>query len=147
MRLVMMLPSTTICVGGKPYLTRYYVFLRDWKWLNVYIHHFHASDQGDELHSHPWMFGFSLVLSGGYVEERRVVSFWHVEVEKRLVMPGDINRVAHDSFHRVDLLDETEGAWTLFLAGPRKTTRPEWEFWNRHTGEFTDWRENPDAIP
>lgn len=137
------LPSTTIIVDGKPYLTRHYVLLRDWKWFNIYVHHFHASDQGDELHNHPWKWAVSFVFDGGYREEFRVGDY----VAAKYVFPGNINVVKHTGFHRVDMLDEEKGAWSVFFAGPRITTRPEWGFWNRHTKEFRDWRENPNAIP
>jgi hypothetical protein len=137
------LRSDTINVGGKPYLTRYYEFGCDRKYGNIYIHHFHASDQGDELHNHPWWFGLSYIVSGGYIEEYRVGN----QVKKKLVAPGTFNVVSRSHFHRVDLLDEINGAWSIFVAGPRITRPPEWGFWNRHTGEFKDWRLNPEAIP
>ncbi len=130
------LPKTTITVNGRPYLTRCYFFGKDRSWGNVYLHHFHASDQGVELHSHPWKWGCSLVISGGYVEERaRDPLTWERGQEKehdslslqrhpphiwRLdVGPGKINVIRSTDFHRVDLKDEVSGAWTLFFAGPR----------------------------
>lgn len=76
------LPQTTITINGVPYLTRCYLLGKDWKWGNVYLHHFHSSDQGDELHSHPWSWGLSLVLAGGYVEER-VVNPFYIDVKAR----------------------------------------------------------------
>jgi hypothetical protein len=158
-RLVSLLPSTTITINGKPYLTRYYVFLSDRSWSNIYIHHFHTSDQGDELHNHPWEWGLSLVLAGGYVEERaRDPHVWEsvpnvismidqsqpVEIIKRVVKPGTLNFIRKSDFHRTDLRDEKRGAWTLFFTGPR---RSDWGFLNRHTSEFKDYRLNPEAIP
>lgn len=76
------LPKTTITINGKPYLTRCYLLGRDWKWGNIYLHHFHSSDQGDELHNHPWSWGLSLVLSGGYSEER-IVNPYYIDVKAR----------------------------------------------------------------
>lgn len=155
-RLVALLPSTTITVGGVPYLTRYYVFLKDRGWGNVYIHHFHSSDQGTELHNHPWKWGLSLVLEDGYFEDRSSDSeFWErdidpeplikqpVTVERREVRPGTINFIRPKDFHRVDLRSPS-GAWSVFIAGPRIDT---WGFLNRETGEYKDWRKNPEAIP
>lgn len=159
------LPKTTITVNGKPYLTRCYLLGKDWRWGNVYLHHFHSSDQGDELHSHPWSWGLSYVLAGGYVEERsRNPRTWTVfdelnyaankewiepwvkpvPIEKRDIRPGGLNLIRVTDFHRVDLKDEKIGAWTLFFTGPRSA---DWGFLNRHTSEFTDWRRNPEAIP
>ena len=41
----------------EPYLTRYYLFLKDRKWFpfNIFLHNFHKSDP-DDLHDHPWPF-------------------------------------------------------------------------------------------
>lgn len=75
------LPKTTITINGKPYLTRCYLFGKDRKWGNIYLHHFHSSDQGDELHNHPWT-GLSFVLAGGYSEER-VRNPYFIDVKER----------------------------------------------------------------
>lgn len=131
-------PSVTIAVGGKPYLTR---LGKDRARGGLFLHRFHSSDRGDQLHDHPWAWGLSLVLSGGYSEERRQPDGTVARTEKR---PGSLNLIRGTDFHRVDLLDERRGAWTLFLVGPRTK---DWGFWDRVTGRFTDWRENPEAIP
>lgn len=144
------LPKTTITIQGKPYLTRCYVFGKDRSWGNIYLHHFHSSDQGDELHNHPWKWGMSLIMAGGYSEEYRHSA--HVDeaetteytVLRREKRPGQLNLIKAGDFHRVDLHDEQKGAWTLFFAGPRTG---EWGFWDRHTETFKDWRLNPEAIP
>ena len=47
-----------------PYLTRYYLFLKDRKWFpfNIFLHNFHKGDP-DDLHDHPWPFiTFILIL-------------------------------------------------------------------------------------
>jgi hypothetical protein len=143
-----LLPRTTISVGGRPYLTRFYLFGKDRAWGNAFLHRFHSSDQGDELHNHPWKWGASLILAGGYDEEYRVPDLENVpgdevfDVRRRRVLPGTLHRFGDDHFHRVDLLEGE--AWTLFFAGPRTK---DWGFWDRHTGEFKDWRLNPEAIP
>ena len=152
--LVSLLPHMTINVDGKPYLTRYYLFLKDRKFGNVYIHHFHSSDQGLELHNHPWVWGVSFVLSGGYAEERaRSPVTWDatlgpaiphkVMIEKRHIKPCSINVIRATDFHRVDLDVEEKGAWTIFMAGRRAKS---WGFLNRDTAEYKDWRTNPEAI-
>jgi hypothetical protein len=138
--------------GVSPYLSRYYLLGRPrvadgsapfdrfgnphpeaiWPagW-GLYLHRFHRGDKDRELHNHPWQWSCSLVLAGGYREERRQGS----EVVERLVRPGRLNWIGHDDFHRVDLLDGE--AWTLFLAGPKVSS---WGFWERATGGFTHWR-------
>lgn len=122
-----------------PYLTRYYLFGKDRKWGNIYLHHFHDSDKGPELHNHPWEWSFGMILTGGYSEERRMPDD---SVEAREVNPGSINYITSKIFHRVDLLEKD--AWTLFFAGPRTN---DWGFWDRNTKEYKDWRTNPDSIP
>jgi len=121
-----------------PYLTRYYLFGDDRKWGNIYLHHFHDSDKGPELHSHPWEWSFGMILLGGYKEERRMPDD---SIEKREVNPGTINYITNKIFHRVDLLEND--AWTLFFAGPRSS---EWGFWDRDTKVFRHWTMNPDAV-
>jgi hypothetical protein len=126
--------------------------------VSVFLHHFKESDDAGELHSHPWEWAYSLILSGGYSEERRVTrhveydctytigaqtlgkhgtSIQH-EVVRKTFGPGSINKLTKDTFHRVDLLDPSKGCWSLFLAGPKYSS---WGFWNRETGFFTPWRE------
>lgn len=100
---------------------------------HVYLHRFHRSDDDGELHNHPWKWSLSLVLVGGYREERRGPGD---VVHVRIVRPWRLNIIRHDDFHRVDLLEDD--AWSLFLAGPRTQN---WGFWNRLTGKFTPWRE------
>lgn len=147
------LPKTTITIQGKPYLTRCYIFGKDRAWGNIYLHHFHSSDQGDELHNHPWKWGMSLIMAGGYSEEYRLLpkttfdledgKDGTYEVARREKLPGQLNFIKAGDFHRVDLHDEKKGAWTLFFAGPRTG---EWGFWDRHTQVFKDWKTNPEAI-
>lgn len=138
------LPSVTINVPDPitgitaPYLTRYYLFGADRKWGNIYLHHFHDSDKGPELHNHPWVWSFGMILTGGYHEERRASDD---SVVQRTVKPGKLNYITNKVFHRVDLIESD--AWTIFFAGPRTQ---EWGFWDRNTKQFRDWRTNPNAI-
>jgi len=100
--------------------------------VGLYLHCFHQGDEDRELHNHPWAWAVSLVLAGGYIEERKAGD----QVERREVLPGDINRIHHGDFHRVDLLDGE--CWSLFLAGPKVSS---WGFWDRATGVFMHWRD------
>lgn len=100
---------------------------------HVHVHHFYRSDDDGELHNHPWKWALSIVLAGGYSEERRTKDD---HVERRLVKPFSINFITENTFHRVDLLDEKNGAWSIFIAGPRTQS---WGFWNRVTKKFTSW--------
>lgn len=136
--------------GDSPYLSRWYlvggldavndkgnptetaVFTGGIFGVHVYLHRFHRSDDDDALHDHPWAWAVSLVLAGGYSEERRTKDD---RVERRSVRPPAINVIRHKNFHRVDLF-ETD-AWSIFIAGPRVDS---WGFWDRTTKEFWPWR-------
>ncbi len=141
-------------VGQSPYLSRYYLIGRPthpdghdpfdyygdprpgttWpeKSWGLYLHRFHRGDMDRELHNHPWSWSVSLILAGGYLEERRE----GLSVTQRVLSPGRLNFIGGDTFHRVDLLEQD--AWTLFLVGPKTQS---WGFWDRATGFFTPWRE------
>lgn len=146
-------------LGESPYLSRYYLTGRATmpdgsapfdtngnpkpgiQWpsgrYGLYLHRFHRSDEDGALHNHPWLWAVSLMLTGGYSEERRVDSIFGHLVERRLVLPGALNIITHDTYHRVDLI--AEDAWTLFLVGPRISS---WGFWERITGAFLPWRDH-----
>lgn len=157
------LPSPRVIYDGEgrtPYLTRYYLFGRPsmpdgsepfdgygdqrpgavypdrwWRrWTSgVFLHKFHRSDSDRELHDHPWRWGLSLILSGGYREERRSGIR---DVVTRVVRPGRLNFLRHGDHHRVDLLGQE--CWSLFVVGPKASS---WSFWDRETGEIVHWRE------
>jgi len=98
-----------------PYLVRYYV--AGWNPENkrhgpaLYLHHFLGGDPAREVHSHPWQWSASLILVGGYREERCVGG----EIVAQEFYPGDVNVLGPKDKHRIDLLDRD--CWSLFLAG------------------------------
>lgn len=92
------------------------------KKIGVYLHRFNESD-GEEFHNHPFEWSVSLILVGGYYEERLGR---RNEVTRRRVRTWSLNVIRANDFHRVDLIEKD--AWTLFIVGPR--TR-DWGFWNR----------------
>lgn len=60
---------------GDVYMQRYRVF----GWMpgnsgspgpNLYLHRFLRPDEDGELHNHPWRWAVSVMLAGGYAEER-----------------------------------------------------------------------------
>lgn len=101
---------------GDPYLERYFVAgytPEDRKHPGgIYLHHFVRSDIEEEVHSHPWHWATSLILVGGYREQRCNAAG---ELTVRLYRPGDVNQLGPDDRHRVDLLGED--CWTLFTFG------------------------------
>lgn len=133
--------------GGSPYLSRFYLLgnrfnnhgirvSRSWLPFSLYLHQFHRSDDDGALHSHPWRWSVSLILSGGYSEERRVGD----NVVRRNMRPWSINVICGSDYHRVDLFGCE--AWSLFLAGPKVST---WYFWDRSTKMRAHWRAFVDA--
>ncbi len=137
--------------GKEPYLSRYYILGAPVapdgapfdasgnpkvgiKWsdgLGIFLHRFHRGDDGDELHNHPWGWSVSIILAGGYFEERR----HGLDVHSHEYRPGSINVLRADTFHRVDLRESD--CWSLFVAGPKVQG---WGFWDRTNGMFTPWR-------
>jgi hypothetical protein len=140
--------------GRTPYLSRYYILglpkMRDGSSpfdkqgqmkkavekhsppISVFLHHFHRGDDDGALHSHPWKWGVSWILTGGYVEERRLGS----QKMTRFIAPGMLNFLSKDDFHRVVLAEKD--AWSLFVAGPKFAS---WGFWDEKTNEVVPWRE------
>jgi hypothetical protein len=111
------LPMQDIRPHDVPYLTRY--FCAGWSPFHkqgsgaVFLHHFVASDPNGAVHSHPWAWGCSLILVGGYTEHRCTQAGRH---SVRTYTPGDVNVLQPGDRHRIDLLGAD--CWTLFLAGP-----------------------------
>lgn len=138
------LPSRTITTNGSPYLTRWYLWPEGPRDSDadedhyfgersehsalpfaVFLHKFHRGDADRDQHNHPWDLSVAIVLAGGYREERGG--------ETRVVLPGTVNVIREDDFHRVDLLNPAVGSWSLFVAG-RKTGG--WGFRDKATGAF-----------
>lgn len=115
--LALQLPKQEIRPQGTPYLTRY--FAAGWSpYRNVpgpalYLHHFTASDPNDSVHSHPWDWGCSLILVGGYIEHRCSADGNLHSVDR--FEPGAVNVLEPTDRHRIDLIERD--CWTLFLAG------------------------------
>jgi hypothetical protein len=119
---------------GKPYLYRYYLLGGNTEGWELLLHRFVASDPGNEVHNHPWRWALSLILAGGYDEERwsqRQPSDrgepWRVWWSRR--RPGTVNRLGPGDHHRVILAPGKE-AWSLFFHGKRMQP---WGFVHRHT--------------
>lgn len=124
---------------NQPYLYRYYLTEEkpDSRCTAV-LHRFVSSDPYNEVHSHPWEWATSFILSGGYKEIRykgEAVSSTMMLLRHRqetIYLPGDVNVLHADDYHRAEIIEPT---WTLFLYGPRRTT---WGFANEQTGEFRE---------
>jgi hypothetical protein len=136
--------SHTIGEPGKPYLLRKYLTPRRYsgaRWPGVFLHRFYQSDKDRCPHNHPWRWSISLILTGGYVEQRfdPDTCQWSYRCRR----PFTFNVIRATDFHKVLLLNPERGCWSLFVAfGHHKTRMPgeEWGFADPTTGEFTGWK-------
>lgn len=117
---------------GSPKLHRYYL-VGTGKTFGVFLHHFVGSDAPAQFHDHPWSWAVSLVLRGGYVEERRRRE--DRAATRRSLQPGRLNVLVPGVFHRVEVRGG-EPAWTLFIHGPKVR---KWGFLDAVTGSFRFW--------
>ncbi len=131
LRVLEKLPKVTMHGTRGPYLTRYTLFNVGKALPRIKINHFHRGDEDVELHSHPWAWALSLILRGGYWEERLRGN----ELQISRLGPGDINLLLSDTFHRVVKAD---GTWSLFITGPEVDT---WYFLDHRTHQMWEWRQ------
>lgn len=98
----------------------------------IYLHKFGQDDEED-VHCHPHTWGASIILSGGYIEER----FDPItdKYTTRVLRAPAVNFLRHGDFHRVTLIGG-EPCWTLFLTGKRVSS---WGFIDRKTGLYYHW--------
>ena len=122
-------------LSDEPYLTRYYLFLKDRKWFpfNIFLHNFHKGDP-DDLHDHPWPY-FTFILKGGYYE--------HTPTGKHWRSAGTGRFASSRSLHRIELEPGVD-TWTLFIPGPKLR---EWGFirkgeWVQHETYLREKYEN-----
>jgi len=110
-----------------PYLYRWHVTPKN-RFVNVYLHRYHASDPGPELHDHPWH-SLSYMIDGELREEtpRGIVA-------RRA---GDFVFRRAAQMHRVHLVGAH--ATTLFITGPKFRdwgfmTDRGWVHWSEYLG-------------
>ncbi|WP_445364915.1 hypothetical protein ACJJJB_00140 (plasmid) [Microbulbifer sp. ANSA001] len=130
------LPCRLIPLESGPYLERYY--LGQLFGMTFYLHRFVSSDSEKHLHNHPWEWGGSLILNGGYMEERAVdmcpvasSSGCLTEFKYRRWF----NRVNANTFHRIHKAEPE--TWTLFVEGTRVMVgqkRKGWGFFQQLRG-------------
>ena len=131
--------ATILDDRGAPKIHRYYL-IGTGKSFGVFLHHFVGSDSPTQFHDHPWTWGVSLILRGGYIEERRGREA--ASSTRRWLGVGRLNLLRPGVFHRVELHKRT--AWTLFVHG-RKVRR--WGFLDAVTGAFELWSPSDSRYP
>ncbi len=127
------LPCRPVGTPEDRYLSRYRLLTTPW--FKVDLNFFHRGDRDKALHSHPF-YGLSLILVGGYREERREALPGRAPIMNRVRVseyaPGSVSLIRPSTFHRVDLLAPT-GCWTLFVSS---RGNGEWGFWDRHSDAY-----------
>lgn len=83
-----------------------------YRW-SAFLHRIIRHDLDRHLHNHPWTWAVSLVLVGGYKEERLLKDG---RVVTRLVKPWRLNFLGPGQYHRIVELQGDE-VWTLFFGG------------------------------
>lgn len=108
-------------VDDKPYLERYYLFLKDRRWFpfNVFLHKFLKGDP-DDVHDHPWPYA-TLILKGGYYEWTPIFNTLGNKIGeiRQWRGPGHFRICSANSFHRIELAPNVT-CWTLFMPGPKQ---------------------------
>jgi hypothetical protein len=117
---------------GSPFLSKYLIAGGAREGWRLHLHRFHRGDEDPEMHNHPWWCA-SLILAGGYIEERLRADGAVVAFDRG---PGSVNVIGAEVFHRVDLSGGE--CWTVFLNAPASQR---WGFINRHARHFVPWRE------
>lgn len=101
-------------------------YLKRWRFDtplgSIFLHAIQLPDGDPDPHSHPFSRSISLILRGGYIEQRGI----HGE-EVKVMRAGRINRIGGDDVHRIVSLLNDRPAWTLFWAG--KPHGRGWGFW------------------
>ncbi len=107
---------------GRPFLYRYHLFKWGSDGAGLCIHHFVLSDPERGYHDHPWTWGCSFILSGGYEERilknKNSANDYYTVKRPRWTF-NYLDGIK--TYHRV-MIPEGKDAWTLFAFGSRTKT-------------------------
>ena len=107
-------PDFVIQQGDVIYLERWWVIPRN-RFLNVYYHVFHHSDDDRALHDHPW-WSVSFMLSKLVFENYKT----EARIERRAIHYGDVVFRSGKFAHQMELSrGSLNHVHTLFITGPR----------------------------
>ena len=98
---------------GVPFLYRYHILTLYKDGPSLYIHNFVKSDPDRGYHDHPWKYGLSFILCGGYDERiyNKNVASKYITHKRNMWTFNFLN--GQRDFHRV-MVDEKKNAWTIF---------------------------------
>lgn len=114
-------PDLNIGGDDNPYMKRWWVWRRNERFINCYIHRM-LRDDDDVLHDHPW-WSVSIVLHAPNLWERIQTDPPHSTIELRRVKTGQVIFRNARTAHQLIVPRE---AWTLFFTGPVIRS---WGFW------------------
>lgn len=109
------------------YMERYWVFNpyqrannqqaeSKYKWFpwNIRVHWIKRADRELHLHDHPWH-ARTIILKGGYVEERLLPFHLGAGSEQFIRTRGDTATIGYEQYHRITNVTDG-GTWTLFIS-------------------------------
>lgn len=122
------------------YMTRWRIIQTPWG--GIFLHKFEMPDPRPTLHDHPFAF-FSIVLRGGYEEQRRDTHIYDPAREdtRTYSYPRRVrlfNYMPLRALHWISKLERTP-TWTLVFVGPRDRV---WGYLDRN-GKWTDFLSHP----
>lgn len=135
--------GTIIGKDDDPYMLRVYLMPKCFVpgFSDVYLHYFMRSDERNP-HNHPCVSCTSRILTQGY-KEFRLHNAGKPEQEwsEQVLLAGYENRLTRKDYHRIELLCERKGCWTVFVAGPRVPGDPNlaWGFFDLDKKEHIPW--------
>lgn len=108
-------PHRDIFLGGKLYMTKYY--LGKWFGFPVVLHIIYQPDLDRAYHNHPWAC-FSLILKGTYIEDRVTHICPKRGPSGKLIFRSVCNYIPAHALHRIAATDGV--VWTLFFMGRKQ---------------------------
>jgi hypothetical protein len=140
-------PYGGIVIGreDQPYLLRAYLLperVGKTSMPGMYLHYFVRGDDDPNPHNHPWLSAKSLILTGGYTEQRLNTDGGYL-VQKFL--PGSWNTIHSSTYHKVELLYPELGCWTAMTTAPRikPSDGYDWGFFDMDQRKHIPWKEYP----
>lgn len=123
-----------IYIDDEAYLERYYLCTLFGK--RIFIHRFMGDDPDRGIHSHPWRWAFSIMLSGQYYETvlHNAKEFGVMYVDIKVRKAPTFNFISGIKMHRITVEKKDRGrTWTLFFHGKRDR---EWGFMSYTADKF-----------
>lgn len=141
------MPMKFIRLDGANYIERY--FVGEHKGIVAYLHRYTGNDSERHVHNHPWRWGFSFILRGGYTEQRFIDVCPEADESGCLTKKVKVkwfNWIGGNTFHRI--IEAKPGTWTLVIHGgkPRISAKPRNQIVRKGWGFFQRGLFNGDIV-